>query len=181
MRKFLWTAIRNYATVGAVTEISRYVAEKVIREMRPDARYVVEYGAGNGTLTRRILGMLPEDGRLVAVEILHDFAGELNLIRDARLTVVQGDAREVAKNIERFRLPRIDIVVSNIPFSLMSGERRRELIRRTRDILAPDGVFLVYQNMPIVARELKQFFPKISWSFELRNLPPYFIMAARKQ
>ena len=178
--KFLRTAVRNYATVGAVTEISRYVVEKVIREMRPDARYIVEYGAGNGTLTRGILGILPEDGRLVAVELLRDFAEELSLIRDGRLTVVWGDACEVVKDIGAFHLPRVDVAVSNIPFSLMNGEKRRELIRRTKDILAPGGVFLVYQNVPIVARELKQFFPKISWSFELRNLPPYFVMAAKK-
>lgn len=181
MVEFLKTALKHYAQVGAVTEISRYVADRVLREIEPGRRCLMEFGAGNGVLTKRLLGKLAPEGRLVAVELLGEFAEQLFHIKDSRLTVIQGDVRDVLRDFASWRIPPVDVAVSNIPFSLMSDTERLEIARLTQAVLAENGAFVVFQNVPIVAFQLRKFFPEISWRFELRNLPPYFILVARKR
>lgn len=181
MVEFLKTALKHYAQVGAVTELSKYVADRVLREIEPGRRCLMEFGAGNGALTRRLLSKLAPEGRLVAVELLGEFAEQLFRIKDPRLTVIQGDVRDVLRDFSSWSIPPVEVAVSNIPFSLMSDTERLEVARLTEAALAEQGVFVVFQNVPIVAFQLRKFFPEISWSFELRNLPPYFILAARKR
>lgn len=180
MVEFLHTALKHYATVGAVGEISRFVAAKVVRVMGSGALTIVEYGAGTGALTRRLLEELPPKGRLVAIELLPNFADTLRHLADPRLTILEGDVFELLPEVKNIYQGQVDIAVSNIPFSLMSEEKRVRVVRETFELLAPQGVFLVYQNMPIIAFQLRRFFPHISWYFEPRNFPPYFILAARK-
>lgn len=179
MGDFLRTAVRNYTTVGAVVEISRYVTARVLCEVPPGARTVVELGAGNGTLTKGLLKRLPRDGRLIAVEILPEFMKDLRVINDPRLSVVQGDAVEVLPRLRTDGTPLADIIVSNIPFSLMKVPRRRAILSRAVDMLAPEGSLIIYQNFPVVAAQLKELFHRIAWGLELRNFPPYFVITAR--
>ena len=181
MVEFLKTALKHYWEVGAVTEISRYVARRVLREISPNAHCIMEYGAGNGTLTKPLLAKLAPEGRLIAVELLGEFAVKLAVIRDPRLTVIQGDVRDVLRDFSAWHIPAVDVAVSNIPYSFMGDAERLEIARRTKAVLAENGTFIVYQNVPIVAFQLRKFFPEISWSFEFRNLPPYFILVARKR
>lgn len=179
MNDFLKTAVRNYTTVGAVAEISRYVTARVLCEVPPGARTVVELGAGNGTLTKELVKRLPRDGRLIAVEILPGFVKELQTIKDSRLSVIEGDAAEVLARLRSDGTPLADVIVSNIPFSLMKVLRRRTILSRAADMLAPDGSLIVYQNLPVVATQLKELFHEIAWGLELRNFPPYFVITAR--
>jgi phospholipid N-methyltransferase len=178
--QFLKTALKEYKMVGALTPTSRYAVERIAGEIAAEDKYIVEYGPGDGVITKRILSVLPSDGRLAAIEIDRDFRAELERIQDPRLSVVYDDAAVVSRELADIGLPRIDAVVSGIPFSLMKSQIRREIIRHTHKALRPGGKLIAYQASLLVLPLLKNYFRAVQWRLEPRNLPPYFIMVAKK-
>lgn len=176
--KFLKAVLKDYR-VGALTVSSRYTIRKVLKEIEPGHKFIIEYGAGDGVITKEILRLLPPDGRLVVIELNSDFIKELARIKDERLKVIQGDVTELSKNLNRL-LPRLDMVISSIPFTLLKPSSRAAIIKNTRHALMPGGIFLIYQYSPLVLPLLKKYFKSVRLNFELRNFPPYFFMAARK-
>src|SRR3989344_2033977 len=134
-KKFLKIVLKDYITVGAVTISSRYVVRKVMRELKPEHKCVIEYGGGNGILTKEILKILPTDGRLIVVELNDDFAAELKQIKDVRLKIIHNDVFAVAKDFQRFGVNNVDAVISSIPLSLDGAVKRKELIRNTYKVI----------------------------------------------
>lgn len=177
--KFLKAALKDYR-VGAPTVSSSYTIKKVLKAIRPDYKYIVEYGAGDGAVTKEILRRLPPDGRLVVIELNPDFIEELNQITDERLKIIHGDIVLISKNLKKLDLPRIDMIISNVPFSFLKTKEKELVVCRASRVLSPKGLFLVYQYSPILMPLLKKYFSCVRLNFEPRNFPPYFFMAARK-
>ncbi len=177
---FLKATLKDYK-VGAFTVSSKYVVRKLTEQLFiSDVKYVVEYGAGDGIVTKEILEMLPEDGKLVAFEINGNFLGELRKIKDRRLLVVDADVVVASRDLKKFGLPHVDAVISGIPFTLISPEDRKKVIANTAGALGQGGIFLVYQYSPLILPILKKFFRNVDVSFEPRNFLPYFLMRAEK-
>jgi phospholipid N-methyltransferase len=135
----------------------------------------VEYGAGNGVITKKILKYLPENGKVIAIEINNNFLDDLHKIKDERLEVLKGDVLEISKTIEK-----VDIVVSGIPFSHISKKNEEKIVEQTANLLNKDGLFIVYQTTPLLLRTLRKYFSKTELFFEPRNLPPFFILVGKK-
>lgn len=176
---FIKVAIKDYK-VGAITISSRYTVQQVMRELGSQHKYIIEYGAGDGVITKEILKVLPADGKLIAVEINHDFLRELRKIKDPRLIVTDEDIIKLSQNFNQFSLPRIDAIISGIPFTFLKPKKRKTLIANTHLALAKGGIFIVYQVSPLVFPLLKKYFTNVRLRFEPRNIPPYFIMRAEK-
>lgn len=177
------TYLKNYLKdikIGAVSPSSRFVIKKVVSQLHRDAKYIVEYGAGDGVMTKEILKTLPKDGVLVAVETNKTLIKDLRKIRDRRLVIVHDDVLKLSKDFSVLGLPRIDAVISGIPFSFFKSAVRKDLIRRTAEGVASRGQFIVYQYSILVMPILKKHFKAVRLSFEPRNFLPYFIMNAEK-
>lgn len=174
---FLKTALKDYKTVGALMVTSRYAVERVVKGLGAYDHLIIEYGPGDGVITKRILSLLPPDGRIIAIEIDQDFRPELEKIRDERLRVVYGDVAEVTSAAG---FSEIDAIVSGIPFSLMPSAMRKDIVASTHSALRPGGKFIVYQASLLLLPSLKRYFRSVDWTLEPRNLPPYFIMTAWK-
>ncbi len=180
MSDFIKVAIKDFKTVAALTPTSRFARAKIVSELKEDHKFVVEYGAGDGIITKEILKKLPPDGRLVAIELNETFINHLQKIQDERLTIIKGNVVAICKDLSQLGLPRIDAVISGIPFSYLPSEKRKEIIENTYAALAKTGVFIVYQHTPFILSKLKLCFRNVCWFFEPRNLFPYFIMIAEK-
>ena len=77
--------------VGAISVSSKYVIKRVLKEIEGENyKNIVEYGPGDGVLTRELLKLLPRDGKLVVIETDNNFIKHLEKIRDKRLTVIRG-------------------------------------------------------------------------------------------
>jgi phospholipid N-methyltransferase len=177
--QFIKTALKDYK-VGAVTPSSRYVVERLVRELPSGVKFVLEYGAGDGVITKGLLRVLPQDGKLVAFELNRDFVEKLQEINDPRLMVIEEDVAVASGRLWTYGLPRIDAVVSGIPFSFLKPEVRRKIAEHTHAALAPHGRFIVYQFSPLMAPHLKRSFRRMRTVLELRNFPPYFVMVGEK-
>lgn len=177
---FLRTAIKDYKQVGALFASSRYAIQHVVGKIQPEHRFVIEYGAGNGVITKAILEHLPKEGNVVAIELNYELVEEVKKIQDERLTVVRGDVVVLAKHLERLGLPEIHAVVSGIPYSFLKPKIREQVVCNTHAQLVEDGIFVVYQNSLLMLPLLKKYFHRCHISFEPRNFFPYFIMTAQK-
>ena len=180
---FLFAAIRDFHHVGTLWRTSRWAAREIARLLGPARRNVVEYGAGDGRVTAELLNIMPADGTLLALEINPEFCEALAEMGeetgDERLMVRRRDIVEFVQNGAR-ELPRIDAIVSGIPLSFHSAEERAMIVARTRELLAPGGVFIVYQVSPVFFPAVKRTFPKAKLIVSPKNLPPYFIAVAEK-
>lgn len=167
--------------VASVAPSSRYLARRVVAAADPEAaRLVVELGPAEGVITRHLLRSMPERSRLLAVELHPSFMRGLRDIHDLRLAAVEGDARDLAAHMRRLRLGRADAVVSGVPLSLLDEDGRRRLLSAVRGALKPGGRFVAYQLTPQLTPLLKEGFRDLEVGFELRNLPPLFVLSCRK-
>lgn len=175
------TELLHDPSVASLAPSSRYLAQRVVEAVGPaNAGLVVELGPGDGVITRRLLRSLPPDGRLLAVERSAGFLPDLRRLRDPRLIAVQGDARDLARHLAEFGLPRADAVVSGIPMSLLEPAERRRMLDIVRDVLRAGGRFVAYQVTPQLFRLLQERFRRVEVRFELRNFPPLFVLSCRR-
>lgn len=177
--EFLKTALRDHR-IGAITKSSPQTIARVVGAIPRSCAYLVEYGPGDGTVTRAILDRLPRDGRLVAIERNVTLFNALRGLQDPRLSVVHGDILDIAPRLHELPIPRIDVVVSCVPCTLLQLDERERLVRETHRALAPGGAFIMYQYSRLMAPLLRQYFGNVRFSFAPLNLPPYFVMTAVK-
>ena len=167
--------------IAAIAETSQSTVRKIMRKIDfSKDLVVVEYGPGTGVCSLPILARLSPGSRFIAIEANADFARDLRAIKDPRLTVVEGDARNVEAILKDLGLPAADIVISSIPFTFFPPATRRELVASTASVINPGGAFLVYQYSPLMKGYLEEAFPVVRLSFSPINIPAVFIMEARK-
>lgn len=183
---FFKEALKDYGEVGAWVPSSRYTTRRIVNALNPADRFIIEYGAGDGVVTKALLSRLPADGQVVAVEINRELAAELERIGDSRLRVLTEDARAVSRRLASLGLPRIDAFICGVPLSTRALLDRKirimqeEIIANSASALAPGGRFIFYQHTPVAIPTLKKFFSDVDWTFEPRNFLPYLVMVAKK-
>jgi phospholipid N-methyltransferase len=170
---FFQSFLKRPGMVGSVIPSSRYLERRIVQEAGlASARVVVELGPGVGGTTRAILRALPADARLLSIEINSDFVPALRAIGDARLTVHEGSALDIAGILARHGLGAPDVVLSGIPFSTMKPELGRAIVRAVSDALRPGGRFVAYQVRDRVEKLGREVFGPAAVQLELRNVPP---------
>jgi phospholipid N-methyltransferase len=85
---------------------------------------------------------------------------------------VEGSAVSVEEILRRFGHTRADYIISGIPFSTIPAPLRERILRKTRDVLEPQGAFLVYQFSTRVLQDLKKVFGYVGRRFEPLNVLP---------
>jgi phospholipid N-methyltransferase len=168
--------------IGALARSSKYVVNAVVRYLKnqPLDR-VVEYGPGDGVMTKELLDRMPPHGQLVAVESNPKLLKVLKRIKDPRLRVITGTVQNISRELKRHHFANVDLVVSSIPFSMLSPAERDKVVSNTFDMLSPTGRFIVFhQYSRIMRNPLKKYFGSVSTHFEPRNILPCFIINAKK-
>lgn len=147
-------------------------------------RVIAEFGPGEGCHTREIIKRMHPDSTLLLFELDPELASHLRrqFQHDRRIIVINTDAAELPNELARHGLTHCDYVVSGIPFSTMEISKKRELLQRIFDSLAPkpSSAFIIYQ----VTNELRghaSIFPRIVSEYCLQNIPPMFVTVFFKQ
>jgi len=137
------------------------------------ANVIVEYGPGVGTITAEMLKRMRPDARLIVIEMNEDFVGFLgNQLRDPRLHVFHGSAADVDKALASAGVAQADYIISGIPYSVIPDAERHNILRKSREALAPGGTFLSYQFSGKVRPYLERVFGAVRQDFELLNILP---------
>lgn len=176
MREFF----RNPKDVGSAFPASRHMVEAVLKPLDlSTARLVVEYGPGSGRFTRALLERMPEDSRLVAIDVSPRFTRHLRqTIPDRRLNAVTGSADQVDAVLQSLRLKGVDLVVTGIPFSTMARDVGAKIVRTSAGVMNPQGRLIAYQMRDAVAPMLKHSFAHVERTRCWRNMPPCHIFCA---
>src|SRR5881396_2432207 len=168
--------------IASIVPSSKGLVERVASKMDfSQPRVIAEYGPGEGVHSREIARRLSPDSHLLLFELDAAFARDLKrqFAHDSRVHVIHGDAATLPLELERRGFPECDYILSGIPFSILKIEKKRALLQKTYDALAPGGSFIIYQ----VTNELKQHathFEGAESEYFLQNIPPMFITVFQK-
>lgn len=166
--------LKHPVMIGSIIPSSRFLIDKMLAPVDwSRADVFVEYGPGVGTITRPILDRMKPDARLIAIDTNQDFCAYLREeISDARLSVVNRSAADLEAILADHGLSGADYVISGLPFSTLPQGVGPAIVKATRHMLRPGGIFLVYQFSPKVRDFLAAEFTDIDHAFELINVPP---------
>ena len=136
----------------------------------PDAKVIVEFGAGSGVYTHELLRRMGPDARLIAFEVDASLVARVQAeTDDPRLQLVAGSAEDVEQYLDG---AKVDILVSALPFTSLPGAVRRRVLDLSPQILTPRGVMLVLQYSPFIQRELQRRFAHVERRISPLNVPP---------
>src|SRR5450631_1237908 len=162
--RFALNFLRHPSMLGSVIPSSRFLVHDVMSQIDwEQARVVVEFGPGVGTITQEIVKRLHPEAILVAIELNPNFA---------RFHVVHGSALNVRQVLQRMNLPSADCIISGIPFTNMRSSLRRSIAREAREALRPAGAFVVYQFTRTALPYLISNFASVRQGFQLWNIFP---------
>jgi phospholipid N-methyltransferase len=166
--------LKHPKSVGWIFPSSPFLVDEVLKEIDwSQARVIVEYGAGLGVFTQRVLERMRPHARLVALEINSEFFRFLSSsLVDPRLHLVQDSAADIDRVLNGLGFSHVDYVICGIPFRPMPPALRETIVRKTHSVLRPKGGFLVYQNSSAVLPYLERVFNRVSRDFELLNILP---------
>lgn len=159
---------------------SQFLTDKILAPIDfENARVIVEYGAGVGNISIEILRRMRRDAKLVVFELNEDLAEFLKTeYNDERLIASGRSAADVTDVLKQYHLGKADYIISGVPFSTMPPEVSEEIVRATKEVLKPNGKFLIYQFRTKVLEFLKPHFKHIERNFEFVNVPPIRVFYA---
>ena len=179
---FFSTFIKYPKEIGSVVPSSKFLINGILKNINfENARYIAEYGPGTGRITAEILKKARKDAKILCFEINKKFCDYLKKnIKDKRVMVINDSAENIKKYLKRFGIPKIDYIVSSLPFSLIPDEKKCIIIEETKNMLNSNGKFVLYQNLNRLKKHLYNYFPEISVKFVPLNIPPSFIYVCGK-
>jgi phosphatidylethanolamine/phosphatidyl-N-methylethanolamine N-methyltransferase len=177
-KRFLQRPLQVASIIPSSKALVERVADKV--DFRR-ARVIAEYGPGEGAHSRELARRMRPDAQLLLFELDPAFSRDLQrqFAHDPRVHVCNEDAATLPHELERRGIAHCDYILSGIPFSILNIAKKRALLQKTHDSLAPGGSFIIYQ----VTNELKQharIFAHAQSEYFLQNIPPMFITVFRK-
>lgn len=168
--------------VAAIHPSSKFLVNRVLRAMNVHSvRRIVEFGAAEGVMTNKMLKNMHVEGFLLAIEKNENFYRALSSMHDSRLKAVHGDVRDFRRIMDDSGIGHVDCIVSGIPFSFMTPEERCRMLSEVYSSLVHGGRFVAYQCTTHLIPVIRRHFPKMRVEFEIRNIPPHFVLTGIKE
>lgn len=165
--------------IGALTPSSkRFVKDVMKRVPKETTQTIVEYGAGEGVITKALLKYLPNVEKFIAIETNRQLIRHLETIPDLRLKINHERVQDFLID-ERKAVQKADLIISGIPFTFLPPKDRDLILSRTAKLLKPSGIFLIYQFNPTIGRKLRTYFKVEREELVLSNWPLYTIFTCR--
>ena len=164
--------------IGSVAPSSKFLTDEILQHIDfKNAKYIAEYGSGTGRITTEILKRARKDAKILCFEINAKFCSYLRKnIKDDRLIIINDSAENVKKYLKKLDIPKIDCVVSGLPFTNLNVNKKYAIIKETKNTLNASGKFIVFQFfLNNFKKYLYNYFSNISTKFVPLNIPPCFV------
>jgi phosphatidylethanolamine/phosphatidyl-N-methylethanolamine N-methyltransferase len=184
--ELLLAALKNPLQVSTIFEsgprVGRWLADPLAS--LPRNHVVVELGVGSGSVTEHLVAQLSHPAQYVGFEVNDDLCRYVEQ-RYPDLEIHAASAVALAKTL---RGRKVGAVVSTLPWSLLDRDTRNEILRQIQEVLEPGGTFSAFlamhrlwtSSMRDLWAELKQRFPRYTYTDEIWNLPPCRLYCARQ-
>ena len=181
------TFVKQYITkpkfIGAVLPSSKYLANKMVEDIDFNrAECIIEYGPGTGVFTEKLIENRKVDTIILLIEYNHEF---YNILKEKfknvqNLHVINDSAEYVDKYLTQYDVPRVDYIVSGLPFASLPQKVSSNILDKTQKYLNEDGKFITFQYTLLKKNLIQQYFSKISVKREVRNIPPAYVFCCRR-
>ena len=180
--KFLLQYIFKPRTVGAVLPSSRFLARKMIAGIKfHNAKCVVEFGAGTGVFTEKIVENCGTDTIVLVFEMNEAFAVPLQekYAHLPNVKVLCDSAANIGTYLLTHGFEYADYIVSGLPFASLPHEISHNILDEARRWLRPGGLFVTFQYSLLKKGLIEGYFSDIEIGREYRNVPPAYVLRCR--
>jgi phospholipid N-methyltransferase len=169
---------------GAVLPSSDYLAEKMVESVDFEtARCIVEYGAGTGVFTDKILKYRKRDTVILVFESNQAFYEMLKdkYKRESNLVILNDTAENIDHHLIACGIPTIDYVISGLPFASLPKPVSNAILNKTSKWLKAEGAFITFQYSLLKKALFDQYFNHMDVTREYRNVPPAYVLCCRNE
>ena len=178
MKVFTKEILSSIKDIGAIAPSSKYLANNILKQVKfKENQTVLEFGCGNGAITKRILDQLPKSSKLISLEInpsFYDYCSQTFKMH-SNFEIYNHSAIEFDRLLNKLSIDKIDILISSLPLSILPKEDLDILFNKIPMYLDDDGSFVQYQYSLNKYKYLKSIFETVKLNFTLTNIPPAFI------
>jgi len=169
-------SLKNLKTVGTIKFSGPKLVRKVLEPIDfSSAKNIVEFGTGDGCMTRELLKRMNKDARLISFEINEKFL-ELNKdIKDPRFNLINDSATKLQDYCNEHKMDKLDVVVSSIPISLLSKSDTNKIMRAMVERLGPNGMYIQLQYSLVSKKIYEANFSEVKYRFVPISVPPAFV------
>lgn len=179
---FFKEVVKNFKTSGTIVPSSRFLVKRILNNINfENSKLIVEFGSGNGIITKEILKNIEPSATLVCFEINDFFYNELKKIKHRQLIVLNTSAEKIQQEIEKLRFKHVDIFISSLPLTMLPKEVSEMIIENSYQVLSQKGLFVQFQYSTQFLKQFKSTFnKKVRLDFEPLNIPPAFLYVCEK-
>ena len=168
--------IANPGSTGAAFPSSPFLGKRMASYITPRTDgWVVELGAGTGSITQALLddGIAPS--KLITIEMSGKLVEHLQK-RFPQLNIIKGDAAELQTIVDRVSgtsNTQVDYVVSCLPFRSLPDPVCETIIHQIKQVLGSTGKLIQF-TYDLRSRDFHHFndFKRKDWAIVLPNIPP---------
>lgn len=179
--QFFSESIKNLKTTGTLVQSSRFLCQKMSEQIpfQTDG-VVVELGAGDGRITKHILKRLGEKGSLYSFEINEPFCEQLRKIKDPRFHLMPYSAENLISELQFKGVREVNYIVSALPFVVFPPDLATSIIRDTKEILSPNGLFVQMHYNMMEKKRYHKVYGNCEMQFVPINIPPAWVFVCVK-
>lgn len=177
--KFLIEYLKSPRTIGAVAPSSKKLAEKMAGDIDFEkAKCIVEYGPGTGVFTERLMSKIRKHTLLLLIEFNEDFCKQLEekYSEYTNVIVINDSAENIDKYLKKYGVKEVDYVVSGLPFASLPKSVSNQILKKTREILKQNGMFITFQYTLLKKGYISSYFQDISLERVMLNIPPAYVL-----
>ena len=180
--KFFREAIRDIKTSGTIFPSSRFLSRRIVNNIDfSNVKVIVEFGLGNGIITKEILKRIQPHTKLIAFEIQDSFVASLEKIKHSQFIIEKVSAENITPILKKHGFDKADCIISSLPLTNIPTEVSDKILDNAYEAMVKDSLFVQYQYSLTYYKKLKEVFhDNVKLSFEAFNIPPAFIYIAQK-
>lgn len=181
-RLFLHSFLKNPGRTGSVIQSSPFLVRKMTDPVNwGKAKVVVEFGAGTGVITDKILERMTQDAVLLCFEIDDLLFSKLKKrFSDPRIKLIHEGAENLGKYLGKYKLGEVDYVISGLPLVSLPKKTSALIVAQILKYLRKGGNYIQFQYSLVSRKEFKSLFSKMKLSFTPLNIPPAFVYVCTK-
>lgn len=178
---FLKRWVKHPLRLGSIIPSSKSLGKILSKNinLREDS-YILETGAGTGSLTRTILESGVPVEKFIAVELDKELCEFLKKTIP-NLLIIQGNAAELEKIIPKKCIGKISTIISGLPFTNMKIDVQSTIVSSYFKVMDKNGEILQFcfnPTSPLSAKRLGLEKERLGTTF--RNIPPATVWRYKK-